>query len=295
MIWDKITSFLTFTGVEDKTVWQDVAVSSFVIPIVILLFIKLLEWWNKNRPSRLIFKDYLPQSRDVYVFHSEMSAANADWSQNYNPKYISRFPNPTPTNHANLDIQHKINIDPVSSVADGECVADIFNILGRVRKTERIHLGSLTKDWNKWSVPIFSVGFNPKTNKLLEKCVPVDFELTSDFHSLKLKGDSSVLDDQSPNDAGVIQKTFEAESKMPVFILAGIGTTGTSAAGCVLKENYVKLGKLFGNQPFCVLFKVKLDEGKNSAQIKKITPQPKWYRYILHPLVFVTFKGRGYF
>src|SRR3989344_5173638 len=233
MTWDTIVNLLRFTGVGDKTVWQDVFISSLAIPIVILLGARLLEWWNKNRPSRLIFKDYLPQNRDVYVFHSEMSSANEDWSRNQNPKYVSRYPRPTPTDHNNLDTQHKINIDPVSSVADGECVADIFNILGRVRKTENIHVGNLIKDWNIWSTPILSVGFNPKTEKLLEKCVPIDFELVNNFHGLKLKNDPNILDDRSPNDAGVIQKTFETESKMPVLILAGIGTTGTSAAGSV--------------------------------------------------------------
>lgn len=294
MIWDEVTNFLKPTGIEDVTVWQDVAVSSVVIPVVILLMAKLLEWWSKNRPSRLIFKGYLHQNEDVYVFHSEMSAANENWSQNHNPKYIARYPEPTPTNHNNLGVQNKINIDPVSSVADGECVADIFNILGQVRKTKRIHLGGLIKDWHIWSKPIFSVGFNPKTEKLLEKCTPIDFELIR-FASLKLKDDPLTLDSISPNDAGIIQKTFENESKMPVFILAGIGTTGTSAAGFVLKENYIKLGKLFGNRPFCLLFKVKLDEGKTSAQIKKITPQPRWYKYLLHPLTCITFRSRGYF
>lgn len=295
MIWEELTNFLKPTGIEDVTVWQDIAVSSVVIPITLLLMTKLLEWWNKLRPSRSIFKGYLSENKDVYVFHSEMSVANDDWSKNPEPKYISFFPSPTPTNHNNLNIQRKLNIDLVSSVADGECVADIFNILGQVRKTKRIHLGDTIKDWHKWSTPIFSVGFNPKTEKLLKKCDPIYFELVNNSHGLTLKNDSIVLDDQSPNDAGIIQKTFDCESKVPVFILAGIGTTGTSAAGHVLKENYVKLGRLYGNRPFCLLFRVKLDEGKQSAQIKRIMPQPKWYVYILHPITILTFKNRGYF
>jgi len=61
-MWDKITTLLSFTGVDDKSVWQDVIFSSFLIPIMIFLGIKLLKWWDKIRPSRLVFKDYIDNS-----------------------------------------------------------------------------------------------------------------------------------------------------------------------------------------------------------------------------------------
>ena len=292
-MWNKITNLLSFTGVEDKSVWQDVLFSSFLIPAMIFLGVKLLKWWNKIRPSKLIFKDYLSKDSTVYIFHSEMSGADDSWNFNKNQKYITRYPDPIPTDHTHLGIQQKLNIDPVSSGADSECVADIFNILGAVQKTKNIFIGSLINDWNIWSKPIFSVGFNPKTHKFIEKCDPIFFEL--DGTSLKIKNTRISYGSNLPNDAGIIQKTFDKESKNSVFILAGLGTLGTSEAGFVLKNNFVKLGKLFGNDPFCVFLTVKTDEGKNSALIQKITPKPKWFRIILYPVSYFGFRKKGYF
>jgi|SRR3989344_2160166 len=292
-MWDKITFLLSFTGIGDKTVWQDVILSSLFIPVAIFLGIKSLKWWNSIRPSRLIFKDYLSKDSTVYIFHSEMSGADDSWNFNKNQKYITRYPDPIPTDHARLGIQQKLNIDPVSSGADSECVADIFNILGLVQKTKSIFIGSLINDWNIWSKPIFSVGFNPKTHKFIEKCDPISFEL--DGTSLKIKNTNISYGSNLPNDAGIIQKTFVKESKNPVLILAGLGTLGTSEAGSILKNNFIKLGKLFGNDPFCVFLTVKINEGKNSASIQKIVPEPKLSRIILHPVLYFDFKNRGYF
>ncbi|MFZ2970606.1 MAG: hypothetical protein WA063_05650 [Minisyncoccia bacterium] len=161
------------------------------------------------------------------------------------------------------------------------------------QKTKNIFIGDLINDWNEWSNPIFTVGFNPKTHKLMERCEPIFFELNGG--SLKVKNTNTSFDSYLPNDAGVIQKTFDKESKSPIFILAGLGTTGTSAAGYVLKNNFVKFGKLFGSDPFCVFFKLKIDEGKNSALVQKIVPKPKLYRVVIHPILYFSFKNKGYF
>ncbi|PIR41469.1 MAG: hypothetical protein COV31_01175 [Candidatus Yanofskybacteria bacterium CG10_big_fil_rev_8_21_14_0_10_46_23] len=292
-MWDKVATFLSFSGIEDKTVWQDVILSSFLIPLVIFLGVKLSKWCNSIRPSRLIFKDYLSKNSFIYIFHSQMSGADDDWNFNKNQKYIARYPDPTPTDYAHLGIQKKLNIDPVSSGADSECVADIFNILGLIQKTKNIIIGDLINDWSIWSKPIFSVGFNPKTNKLIEKCDPIFFELSGT--SLKVKNTNISYGSNLPDDAGVIQKTIDKDSGNPVFILAGIGTLGTSEAGFILKNNFIKLGKLFGNDPFCVFLTVKTNEGKNSALIRKIVPSPKWYRIFMFPILYFNFKNKDFF
>jgi hypothetical protein len=292
-MWNEITKFLSFTGVGDKTVWQDVLISSFLIPIIIFFAAKFLEWWNNTKPSMVIFENYFAEGSEVYIFHSQMSSVDDNWKLKSEPKYITLFPQPTPNNHANLGVQKKFNIDPVSSGADSECVADIFNILGLIKKTKNIFIGDLINDWNVWSNPIFSVGFNPKTHKLIERCNPIFFELNE--NALRIKNTNISFEGFLPNDAGIIQKAFDEESRAPVFLLAGLGTTGTSAAGYILKNNFVKLGKLFANNPFCIFFKVKIDEGKKSALIQKIVPKPKWPQIILHPRLYSDFRNKDYF
>jgi len=292
-MWDKITTILNFTGIADKTVWQDVVISAFLIPPMILFFKKLFEWWNEGRPSRIIFKNYLAENQHVYIFHSQMSSADDSYNKKENPKFIAIFPNPTPTDHTSLGVQRRKNIDPICSIANTECVADVFNVLGSVNKTKNIFIGDLIKDWNVWSNPIFSVGFNPKTKKLIERCEPIFFEQMNG--NLKIKNTNINFNSVLPNDAGIIQKTLDKESKNTVFILAGLGTTGTSAAGLILRNNFIKLGKLYGNDPFCVFLTTKIDEGKNSALIQKIIPKPKWYRVIVHPATYLNFKHKNYF
>ncbi len=292
-MWDFILNLLSFTGVEDKTVWQDVFISALIIPVVIFLGNKLLIWWNSKKPSQLIFKNCLNDDSNVYLFHSQMSGADENHAFNPNQKYITRYPNPLPTDQNNLEQQNKQNIDLVLSKAEMECLADIYNILGRVGKVKKINVGDLINDWGLWSDPIFSVGFNPKTIKLIEKCSPVYFELNNG--TLIIKNKSINYNCISPNDAGIVQKTFIKDSNNPVFILAGLGTIGTSAAGYILKQNFIKIGKLFGSNSFCIFLKVKMDEGKTSAFIDKIYPIPSWYRIILHPLTYYNFRKRNIF
>ena len=44
-----------------------------------------------------------------------------------------------------------------------------------------------------------------------------------------------------------------------------------------------------------LIFKVKIDEGKNSALIQKITPKPKWFRIIFYPVLYFSFRKKDYF
>jgi len=293
-MWDLILGLLEFTGVTDKTVWQDIFFSALLIPIAIILGNKILIWWNNKSPSRLIFKHCLEQDKNIYIYHSQMSGADDTWNFNPNQKYITRYPDPLPTNQNNLGVQKKLNIDPVLSEAEAECLVDVYSILGSIGKLENINVGHLINDWNIWSEPIFSVGFNPKTNKLIEKCSPIYFELVNNS-DLKIKNQEIYYNSISPNDAGVIQKTFNKDTCTPVFILAGLGTTGTSAAGHILKQNFIEMGKLFGSDSFCVFLKAKIDEGKTSAFIDKIFPAPKWYRIMLFPLTYLKYKKKNIF
>ena len=292
-MWDFILNILSFTGVEDKTVWQDVFISALIIPIVIFSVKWFLIWWHNKKPSQLIFKNCLNKDKNVFIFHSQMSGADKNHVFNPEQKYITRYPDPLPTNQNNLAQQNKQNIDLVLSKAEMECLADVYNILGRVGKVKKINLGDLINDWNIWSNPIFSIGFNPKTLKLIEKCSPIYFGLNND--TLIIKNQDIVYGCISPNDAGVVQKTFTKDSNNPVFILAGLGTIGTSAAGYILKQNFVKIGKLFGSNPFCIFLKVKIDEGKTSAFIDKIYPAPNLHRIILYPLTYYNFRKKNIF
>lgn len=292
MFWEIITKAFGFTGINDATVWQDVLISTILIPIGLIIANWLLSLWNRIRPSKSLFNGFLNKASLVLIFHSQMSGADNNWNFNPEQKYITRYPNPLPTDKNNLAVQRKLRIDPILSQSESDCLSDVYNVLGRCGKVENIVSADLIRDWGKWSNSIISVGFNPKTMKLMGKCSPIYFELVTVGESMEIKSiDNKVSYDAFlPNDAGIIQKTFIKNTRVPVFILAGLGTLGTEATGYILNKHLVELGKLYGSSTFCAFLKVLTNEGKESAYIDKVYPFPNWYRRLLYPITYLKFK-----
>lgn len=206
---------------------------------------------------------------------------------------ICRFPSPKPLNKSNLLIANYTNIDPLWSDADGKCATQIFNVLGKIKIYKGIRIANLIGDWDIYNCPIFTVGFNPKTNDLLNNCNPINFKLNE--NCLSITGYNDSLMAQYPYDAGILQKTFLTNTKVPVFIIAGLGTTGTEASGKFLNNNCIALGKLFGNSSFCVLLKTDITKGSNYYEIKAIYPRPKIYRALLYLRTYLKWREKKIF
>jgi hypothetical protein len=246
-----------FTGIT-KDSWRDVVISSFLIPIVFYLFTKLRTWLVSTQPINLVLEGFRNSKKGILIFLSQLSAANNHNDQlqlTQNQLYLSHFPEPLPQKKNNLGKRLYNNIDPVWSQSDGQCAAEVFNLLGRINKHDGCRIADTLKDWNEHFSPIFSIGFNPKTKDLMNFCSPINFQLRANDTNLSISGNNLGLGSAYPSDAGILQKTFMTNSSMPVFILAGLGTTGTEAAGKVLNENCISLGKLYGRGSFCLLFK----------------------------------------
>lgn len=292
MFWDNILRIFSFTGITDITVWQDVIISSFLIPIVFFSVTFLIKWWNEKQPLNELLKDYLSDDTPIILFLAQLSPVNERKQINHQQQYVVKYSNPLPTDKNAIAMDGRINIDPLWAEADGECLADIHNVLGRAGKIKNIGIGDLIKDWGNWHKPTFTIGLNPKSLKLIDKCEPIYFNLSD---SLNIKGHSIILNSIMPNDAAIIQKTFIKKSDTPVFILAGLGTTGTATAGYFFRENAVEIGRLYGNNPFCILLKVTVDEGKMSAVAVAAYPNPSFFRIIKHPLTYLKFRRKSIF
>lgn len=292
MSWNWLLQLLSFTGVKDVSVWQDVLFGVLLIPVAIKVVDAFVGWWGNKRPLRLLLKGCLSSDAEALIFLSQLSALDDNGQIDDDPKYVIRYPTPKPTDKSALGLVCRQNIDPVWSEAEGECLADIHNVLGRAGKVRNVRVGNLINDWNEWSKPTFSIGFTPRTHKLIEKCDPIHFEIgeaDSGYRELGIEGCDARLDSRFSNDAGVLQKTFLKNSNTPVFILAGLGTTGTGAAGYFLRENCVTIGKLYGDKPFCFLLRVKMDEGRTSVAMQDACPKPSATRVVLHPAAYFRF------
>lgn len=282
----KIIEF--FSGIS-KDSWRDVVLSSLLIPLVFYLFTKLRTWLVSLRPLNLLLAGYRKSKKDILIFLSQLSGATNQNNQlqlTPNQLYISRFPKPLPQNQNTVGLRAYQNIDPVWSQSDGQCAAEVFNLLGQISKHQGFRIADTIRDWNEYSNPVFTVGFNPKTHDLLNCCTPINFQLGSNGMNLSIQGHASALGAAYPADAGIVQKTFVSNSNVPVFILAGLGTTGTEASGKVLNENCIALGKLYGSSSFCVLFKTDITRGSSYYEMTGIFPKPQLYRALWYPITF---------
>jgi len=284
-----VQKFIEFFSGISKDSWRDVVLSSFLIPLVFYLFTKLRTWLVSIRPLNLLLAGYRKSKKDILIFLSQLSGANNQNNQlqlTPNQLYLSRFPQPLPQNQNNVGFLAYQNIDPVWSQSDGQCAAEVFNLLGQIKKDQGFRIADTIRDWNEHSNPIFSIGFNPKTRDLMNFCTPINFQLSPNGMNLSIEGHNFNLGAVYPADAGIVQKTFVTNSDIPVFFLAGLGTTGTEAAGKVLNENCIAFGKLYGGSSFCVLFKTNITRGSNYYEITGLFPKPKKYRAIWYPITF---------
>lgn len=292
MFWINITKLLSFTGIKEFSVWQDIFFGVLLIPLAIELSKIFFNWLDNKKPLKSLFKDFLHSKYETLIFLSQLSAIDENKKINFDQRYIIKYPNPLPTAKSAISFSERKNIDPVWAEGDGECLADVFNALGRANKIDHLRLGDSVKDWDKWSNPTISIGFTIKTHKLIEKCNPIYFKLTSEKQgTLSIKGSDIKLDAYHPNEAGVIQKSYIKGTNAPVFILAGLGTMGTSIAGYFFSQNSTQLGKLYGNNPFCILVSVKTDEGRTSVIARSFYPKPKILNIIFHIPTYLKYKN----
>jgi hypothetical protein len=241
----------------------------------------------------LVLEGFRNSKKDILIFLSQLSVANNHnnkFQLTQNQLYVSRFPQPLPQDQNNYGIFKYQNIDPVWSQSDGLCAAEVFNLLGRINKHGCFRIADTLKDWNEHFSPIFSIGFNPKTFALMKYCSPINFQLAPNMSNLSISVNNLALGEAYSSGAGILQKTFITNFRTPVFILAGLETIGTEAAGKVLNENCISLGKLYGRGSFCLLFQTDITRGSDYYEIKGIFPKPKLYRALWYPLTFIKWR-----
>lgn len=282
-----IQTLIDFFSNVSKDTWQSVVISSFLIPFVFYIYTKFKTYLVSSLPLNLVLSGFRNSKKDILVFLSQLSGANNEMELIHNQLYITQFPDPFPKNQANKGIGLYQNIDTVWSQSDGLCAAEVFNLLGQINKHQGFRIADTLKDWCGYTCPTFSIGFNPKTKDLMRFCIPINFHLGANNDTISIEGHNTVLGSDFPEDAGILQKTYMKNSKVPVFILAGLGTTGTEASGKVLNENCISLGKLYGKSTFCVLFKTDITRGSEWYEIIGMFPKPPLYRAIWYPFTFI--------
>lgn len=292
---DEISAFLTIT---DRAIWQEVFVTSLIIPVVIVVARGLRKWLSGVRPLSLLLKNCRAEEKRILIFLSQLSAVATGTNQiNPNQKYVAFSPDPIPANRKNVRSWGYGNIDPVWSESDGRCVAEIFNTLGQAGKVKNIKVADTLNDWDLDLNPIFSVGFNPKTWSLEKECEPIFFDASRYFEEgiIKTKEGDKTISAFGDEDGGVLQKTFIKNTNTPVFILAGLGTQGTEAPGYFFSEHAKELGKLYGPSAFCIFLKTDRSLGSNNYEVLSMYPKVKLFRLLQYPVTYIKWRIKGVF
>ena len=282
-----IHQIIDFFRITNKDIWRHIVMVSLIIPIVLAIFEKVKKWYVYAKPLNQLLRGYKNSDLDILVYASQLTGATLDergaFRPNDNQLYIIRYPSPTPRDQQHVDFVRRHNIDPVWPEAEGHCVADIFNVLGRINKFRNLRLASIINDWASRTHPVFTIGFNPKTLDLISECNPINYSLSTDGAHLTITGTREDIHATPQQDAGIVQKVFRRGTSIPVFILAGLGTAGTRAAGYFFRENCIGLGKLYRNKEFCVLLRTDITKGQGFYEIEAIYPKPDLLSIIFHP------------
>lgn len=127
-----------------------------------------------------------------------------------------------------------------------------------------------------------------KQIRLLEACDPVFASLVPHNGTVAFKFDNSqrLFHAVNNDDYGLIWKTNYPATARKCLIIIGLGSLGTAAAAHYLKSNAATIGKMYGRRDFACLIQVKLDQGKESAQICHLSHEPLLWNIMCHPVVW---------
>ncbi len=84
------------------------------------------------------------------------------------------------------------------------------------------------------------------------------------------KGDEFKQRPNSSDDLAIVEKLFDDADKTTIFIAAGLGVVGTRGAVQYLVDNWARLHKEFGTEPFAVCLRFQEVAGDPSAYKKPV-------------------------
>ena len=282
----------TIDGILTSLTTNDIVAGAILGLIIIPLMSYLVKFLYRKYISLLPANSLLGQLRDDSIeclfFLKEL------YDITKSNEYFFKNPDFFPP-HTSGKEEKAINIPRVFAKADAECLTDFINVLGAVGKTKNIKVSSLETEWDIWNKPIVSIGGNYKTYRIFERCEPIYTELgidnlpksTEKSAYFKMKNKSEKLFPTIPNDYGLIHKTKDKKSGNDIFVIMGLGCLGTVSGGKFFRNNFLQIGKMYGNKPFAIIVKSNLYEGKESYVLYDYYPEPSLIRKIIFPFTWL--------
>jgi hypothetical protein len=208
--------------------------------------------------------------------------------------YLSDEPNYFPS-HTQKETSAHLNIPYVVSTAQMGAAADIMQLLGQVGRQAGVNYLSADTDWDVWDQHLFVIGGSHKSNAIFSSCEPRLVELVqykiqeTDTIGFRLADSDEKFSALNNDDYGLILKTKYPPTGVQCFVVMGIGSLGTEAAAYFLRKNAVMLGRAYGGRSFAVLVHARLEQGKQSARLRRWNPIPTLTRVLLHPSLWAEY------
>ncbi|MCF7887770.1 MAG: hypothetical protein K9L76_00675 [Candidatus Omnitrophica bacterium] len=160
------------------------------------------------------------------------------------------------------------NVMKLWGAVDGKAVSDVFNVLGKAGKNDKISIVELREDHGVWDTNIVCIGAQfPKADDIYTKCNNIYYRM--DNENIIRQSDEVVINRKKDYGYGLIMKgnnPFAPGGKGVVLFIGGFGVLGTEAAGYYFRRNYSKLGKTFGDKHFARIVRAHVNLGHQSVE-----------------------------
>ena len=261
--------------------------SSILATIIVLITRDLFYRIQSYFPAGALFRNIARVSNPCFIFTLRMK----DTTQS--GEFITPIPEYSPVHdpHSLQDqFETRQNTPWVTSTPEAQSLAHILNVLGRVGRSENLQLTFVDKEYDRWDIPMFTLGGSWKTMRAIETCKPY-FRFNN--NTFTLSPTNQRFDPSSPTeDMGLLQKMINPTTGLPVWVVMGYRGAGTIAASYALVRWWKCLGILYGNRPFGLIVAFDDRDGWQQSHIVTIYPKPKWHVQLRHPYTWYLLKRR---
>lgn len=235
--------------------WMKGAILGSIVTMLvggfISLFRKSLQWWNSQRPVNKLLGN-LRFNHELCTFFLRDTYYKDGKLLEISDRGIG-------------EIQ---NVMKLWGAVDGKAVSDVFNVLGKAGKNDKISIMELREDHGFWDTNVICIGAQfPKAFDVYKRCKNIYYRM--DNVNIIRQSDNKIIKKEKGYGYGLIMKgrnPFAYSGKGIVFFIGGFGVLGTEAAGYYFRKNYKELANRFGNKCFARVVRAHVYSGAQAAE-----------------------------
>ncbi len=235
--------------------WLSLFLGGIVIPAGLNLFRFLRNWWRETRPGYRLLDEISIQSETCKIFVRDLILEKDSRLLAIEPRVgVGVIP----------------NITNLYAEVEGKGIANIFNVLGQMGKTQNIQIVGFREDIRgEWNSQIILLGAQAQKHFDYYRLMR-NVAYRMDSENIYNAQTDQVVQRERGYGYGIILKAENpfkiGKRKGIAFLIGGFGVLGTSAATYYFKENFRQLGKDFGSDHFGVVVRAPSTAGEEAVE-----------------------------